>query len=43
MPKGVNTIIDAYAKSIQPIEHSISAFGENKEWCLTSISGLEIM
>lgn len=25
MPKGVNTIIDAYSKSIQPVEHSIQA------------------
>lgn len=28
MPKGVNTIIDAYAKSIQPVEHSISQNGQ---------------
>lgn len=28
MPKGVNTIIDAYAKSIQPVEHSISQSGQ---------------
>lgn len=28
MPKGVNTIIDAYAKSIQPVEHSISQGGK---------------
>lgn len=25
MPKGVNTIIDAYSKSIQPVQHSITS------------------